>query len=61
MASTLKLLIAFVVCLLMVFSCMDITSAHPGGGMFGGGHHGGSDIGALLAAGIVVSMLQRGR
>lgn len=49
------LFVAFIVCLLML-SEMDVTNAMP---MFGKGHHGDSGLGHLLAAGLVISMLQQ--
>lgn len=48
---------AFIVCLLML-SEMEVTNAMPGM-MFGKGHHGDNGIGQLLAAGLVISMLQQ--
>lgn len=57
MVAVKQFLLAVFVCFLLISFGMDQTSAHPMG-MFGGGHHGGGDIGALLAAGIVASLLQ---
>ena len=56
MVAVKQLLVAACMCIAFICFGMDSASAHPMG-MFGGGHH-GSDIAPLLAAGIIVSMLQ---
>ena len=51
------LIVAFFACFLMVFNNIETSEAAPFGGM--GGHHGGyGDIGHILAAGLVLSLLQ---
>lgn len=51
------LIVALFACVLMVFTNFETTEAAPFGGF--GGHHGGyGDIGHILAAGLVLSLLQ---
>lgn len=58
MVATKYLIFALIVCCLMICTKIETSEAAPFGG-FGGGHHGGfGDIGHILAAGLVLSLLQ---
>lgn len=57
MVATSQILLVLGFCLVMIFSMMESTDAAPFGG-FGGGHHGHGDLGTILAAGLVLSLLQ---
>ncbi|KFM75984.1 hypothetical protein X975_09891, partial [Stegodyphus mimosarum] len=61
MVAAMKIFSVLCVCLLILSCYVDNSIAHPGGGMFGGGHgHGhGIGIGQLLAAGAVIKLLQQ--
>lgn len=58
MVSAKYMVIALFVVALLSACLLENTDAKPFGGMMGGKGHGGSDIGHLLAAGLVISLLR---
>ena len=60
MISGKQIFFVYVIFILMIFCVLNNTFAHPM--HIGGGdhhHHGGSGIGNILAAGIILSLLQQ--